>query len=71
MVGDDGLDGGSFVGVSIAAKVVRGRKPMATIGTQSVRNIFLGLKKSNGLAGIVDRVKAIGVQFDASLARVT
>ncbi len=26
MVGDDGLDGGSFVGVSIAAKVVLGRR---------------------------------------------
>ncbi len=26
MVGDEGLDGGSFVGVSIAAKVVLGRR---------------------------------------------
>lgn len=56
MVGDDGLDGGSFVGVSIAAKVVLGRRsfeegsqrleqaPKALLFSQKI--FFLGLLKS-------------------------
>lgn len=67
MVGDDGLDGGSFVGVSIAAKVVLGRRlfeegsqrrEMAPKGSLFSQNIFflLDLKgKINKQGSTTDR----------------